>query len=661
MSSIFYALAISLLLINLAGAAVLTRRLSPYPVIALNAGIVGGVLLLFFVEHFVGLGKLAWLWPLTTAASVYAIYRYRDWLLQHQSDWLVFGAAFAYALAWRWLFPDIVTKAENIPNLYFIQNYMPGATLPPPDNWLPPQLFNFYYAFQHYGAALIGRLFGLDAGTTYNLAVCLLYALLASCAWFVVSSLTEKKWHALLVVAALTVGGSGLSPFYHLLFQADKAKPGLHGTAEHAIWASTRFVGLYDKEANTPLAAALLPKSATPVPELPLETIAFDNHLGSYHPPTGGFFLMLLALACMVALEKPTAEKNTGRITAQALLGVSIPVSIITNAWIFPLQLLLVGGWALLRRTTRQPLDGKILLLGAAAGFVLIMPFMAGFAGQSISPVFRLIEPQDRAPAINVAILLWPMFALAALAVWQARSRPMVLLLILIIAVVFAVTQMVYADDGTNGGAYKRFNTALKWWSWIYFISIAGLGAHNLGSPLRAIRYGTVAVLLLVCVHAFDQARYVWSTPKTSAGKLHGHQWLSADPNVSDMLNYLRAAPPGIVLESMPQSGYSASAALTLFANKTSLLGWPYQIATWKKPATQVAKLHGEVQEFYTGRKSDSLEWLKANHVSYIVWNQSESQNAAAFDLIQKQIDSLYQWKPFYENGTVRMGLWIVK
>ena len=48
-------------------------------------------------------------------------------------------------------------SSEMVTDLYFIANYLDGSTLPPLDHWYPPHVFNIYYAFQHYGAALLGR------------------------------------------------------------------------------------------------------------------------------------------------------------------------------------------------------------------------------------------------------------------------------------------------------------------------------------------------------------------------------------------------------------------------------------------------------------------------------------------------------------------------
>ena len=64
-----------------------------------------------------------------------------------------------------------------MPNLAMIEAYMRGTRLPAPDIWFPPYRLNFYYSFQHYGAALMGRILLLPTGSAYNIAYCLLVAL----------------------------------------------------------------------------------------------------------------------------------------------------------------------------------------------------------------------------------------------------------------------------------------------------------------------------------------------------------------------------------------------------------------------------------------------------------------------------------------------------
>ena len=71
MNLIYHILTLLLLVINIAGITVLVSRAISAPAVARSAGLLLFCLALFFVEHFIGLGKLTWLWPLTTSASLY--------------------------------------------------------------------------------------------------------------------------------------------------------------------------------------------------------------------------------------------------------------------------------------------------------------------------------------------------------------------------------------------------------------------------------------------------------------------------------------------------------------------------------------------------------------------------------------------------------------
>ena len=162
-------------LVNLTGLALVTRRFLGSWLLARCASPLV-VAVPFFLEHFAGFGSLAWLWPVTTAASIFGIVR--EWRI-FVSNWrieAVFNGAFAYALAWRYAFPDIDASSEKMTDLMFIANYMSGARLPPVDRWLPPFRFDMYYALQHYAAALMARILAIPAGTAYNLAFCMVIA-----------------------------------------------------------------------------------------------------------------------------------------------------------------------------------------------------------------------------------------------------------------------------------------------------------------------------------------------------------------------------------------------------------------------------------------------------------------------------------------------------
>ncbi len=196
MNLIYYTITVLLLLVNVAALTVVMSRWLPSYALTRATGLLVLCVMFFFVEHLHGLGKLTWLWPLTTTAAAALIYKKRHILSVSdfwRAEW-VFFVAFAYGFAWKWAFPVIYPSSERVTDLYFIGNYLSGDTLPPLDNWFPPHRFDFYYGFQHYAAALMGRILGLGPGLTYNLAFSLLMALPITLVWDFTAAFLKQTW-----------------------------------------------------------------------------------------------------------------------------------------------------------------------------------------------------------------------------------------------------------------------------------------------------------------------------------------------------------------------------------------------------------------------------------------------------------------------------------
>jgi uncharacterized membrane protein len=260
MTVIFLALTALLLLVNLAGVTLLLRSWLPH-LVAKAAGLIAFVLLFFFVEHFIGLGRLTWFWPISTLISLVILWRQwdecKDYLWKEE---LVFLLSFAYALFWKFSFPDIDYHSEQLTDLAFINSYLPGATLPPVDSWLPAFRFNVYYAFQHYGAALLARIMGLEAGYAMNLAIALTLALLASLAWFVASRFIASRLLTFMLVAAIMVGGTGIAPLTHFIIEQHPVTRGDKAfAAANDLWTGVRFAGVFEDRVNTKLGHTLFP------------------------------------------------------------------------------------------------------------------------------------------------------------------------------------------------------------------------------------------------------------------------------------------------------------------------------------------------------------------------------------------------------------------
>jgi len=666
MNYIYIAFTLALLFVNLAGVTLITRRWVPPFALARSVGILALCLVLFFVEHFIGLGQLTWVWPITSVVSVALLYRERATLVASRFWWAegVFYAAFLYMFAWKFAFPTLYPSSERVTDLYFIANYLDGSTLPPLDHWYPPHVFNVYYAFQHYAAALMGRMFGLDPGTTYNLAFALLLALPATLAWEFAGRYVKSAAAKSLLLLVLVSGGTGISPLTHLIFQTDSAVSAdqAEGNASERVIVSQRFIGSLDQTVNTELGKWLFPKLAPeqkPTPEfepreLQMESYGYQIFLGDYHPPLGSYFLLLLALALIAAIE----AQAVGHV-GQALLAATVPVVLVTNTWVFPLQGFLLLGWIAYRYWQNNPPAWTWVLGGGLLALALLYPFLSGFAINAPGAPIRLTAATDHTP-LNLFIgQHWPLLVLIVLGLFEPTTRKFSVAMAVTFGLLLLMSEVVYVDDVT-GDKYERSNTTMKWWGWIWCGGVVSLGALCLGSASRAVRWTATVTLLLVSVYAYDVGRYFVVTGKGDLGRLSGHYWMTQDPTTKALINYLKNAPNGIVLENQYGNAYTNTSLYALFTGKPVLLGWPIHLLTWRGDVPDVWALNTQILEFYKGELRDSIEWLQLNHVEYIVWSATENdKNPQAFEKIQQQISSRYAWKEFYVADKYRVGLWV--
>jgi hypothetical protein len=607
-----------------------------------------------------------------------------------RAEW-VFYVAFAYGFAWKWAFPVIYPTSERITDLYFISNYLSGQTLPPLDNWFPPNRFDFYYAFQHYAAALMGRIFGLGPGLTYNLAFALLMALPITLVWDFTANFLKQDWKRWLIVITFVVGGTGATPFVHLSYTIP---PGLStqqlgNIASDAMWASQRFIGQFDQRLNTEFGKSVFPNQAKPgwePRELSLEGFGYQFYVGDYHPPLGGFFLLMLAIASIGQLEKnrysraiadgdrhgtagkkchtvPIKANSEGsdrrdRFALQALLAFTVPLVIATNTWVFPLQGTLVLGWIVWCYLNGNPPNWNALLAGGGAGFLLLYPFLTGFASNALPTPIKWIHPQDHTPLLGFLALHWPLMLFGTLAFFAKGTRRIALLFAVVFLGLLLVSECIFVDDPT-GDKYERTNTVMKWWGWIWSGGLVALATLLLASSSRWIQNLVAVALLLINWYVIDVARYWIYTDKSDAGKLAAHSVYTHDPVVRDLFRFLEKAPFGIVLENNYGDSYTDSGIYAAFAVKPTLLGWPMHLQTWHGSVSQAWILKDQIVEFYKGQLLDATKWLVANDVEYIIWNERDADQPKGWEHIKNSIDQVYAWHEFQSDPNRHVGLWV--
>jgi uncharacterized membrane protein len=651
MSLVYLSLAIAALWINLLGVGLAARRLVGDYVLARVAGVLVVCLVCFFLEHFVGFGVRPPVLPFTTAVSLWLIWRNRSVVRAHVGLEAVFLAGFFYCLAWRYAFPDIDWSEDKMPNYGLIVSYMRGTRLPPPDLWLANFPANCYYSFQHYGAALMGRILCIGPGLSYHLAFCTLVGFFTLLAGSCASRLCAWKPGRWVVIVSLLIGGSGVAAAAHFLIKNPYPVD------------EVRFVGgaiVHDE--LTPLGHRVSSLMVTPGKDprdLPMEPLSFFLSKGDYHPPLAGFVLLALAAALIAAQE--TGAEGRARVVNHALLAATLPVAFISNTWIVPLQLLLVGGW-FIYRVARGEHDCVLpAFMGALVATALEYPFLIEFTQQAIgdNAAIRFTAAEDLTPLLGWLLTFWPVLGIMLLGLLERERRPLALFFTVIWAVALIASEFLYNHD-IYGGPWARFNSTLKWWQWVFAAIVLTQGSMNLGSRSRVARYGTLLLLLPCLSFAYDLGRQYVEVKKESLGRLSGSAWIERDRVVEDMIKDLSSRPDGVTLESGLIMANTESPAVTLFSGKQSLLGWPWLEGAWRGSFLDIDQRLTQMNEFYAGALTDSLRWLLHNNVRYILWLPRDNVDKnSRFLPINEKIRSRYYWHHCYGNDRdFAIGYW---
>jgi uncharacterized membrane protein len=651
MSLIFLCLVIAVLWINLLGAGLAARRFVGDYVLSRVVGAIAITLVCFCLEHSFGWGPRLPVLPFTTAIAIWLIWRNRTVVRENWRMEAIFGAGFFYCLAWRYTFPDIDFSEDKMPNFALIEAYMRGTRLPPLDLWLAPFHSNTYYSFQHYGAALIGRLLDVGPGVSYHLAFCTLVGfltlLMASC----FARLCPWPLGRWVGVLALVVGGSGVAVAAHVLIYRAYSIDIVRFLGGSIVHNDLTRLGHH--------VSSWMATKGRDARDLPMEPLSYFLTKGDFHPPLAGFVLLALAATLIAAQE--TGASGATRSVNHALMAATVPIALISNAWVLPLQCLLVGGWFVYRFIRGE--RGCILpgLAGAAVATGLEYPYLVQFTQQAIGSnvAFRWVQSEDHTPWLGWLLVFWPVAGILILGIFNRERRPFSLFLIAVWSVALFATEFTYNHD-LYGGAWGRFNSTLKWWQWVYAGIIMTLGASNLGSKSRVCRFGTLVLLVPSLSFAYDLGVQFAAGSRASMGQLSGSAWIERDVVIHNLIIELASRPDGVTLESGLDMANTESPAVSLFANKQSLLGWPWLEEAFRGSYSEIPARYDQIKKFYSGDAPDPLRWLLHNNVRYILWlPRDNSDNNAHFRLIFDKISSRYYWHGTYGNDKdFAIGFW---
>jgi len=657
MRPLFFLALSAIVYVNIAGLTLAAGRFLPAGAIARAAALIGVCAVLFFIEHFVGLGSLQWTLPFLTAASLYVLWRWRTQLCRRETlaAEAVFLIAVTYGLGWKIAFPQVVEVYDRLSDLHLVANYMAGAKLPPVDMWLPWQRLDYYYTFQQYSAALLGRITGLDAGVSFNIGAALLSGLVIALAWDFLESFALKPASRLLAIVCFTVGGTGISPLYHLIVAPPATGYLSTQAAKDAVLHNSRFIGWFENGVASDLWNSLSSSATVRGLQLPIETFGEQFPVGGFHAPLSGFLFLLLALAIMARL---TLGRVSERPQLEFLLGLSVPMTICSNAWVLPLQAILIGSWKLWDLGGRPLRELRYSLAGLAAGLVLILPFLAGFAADGHPIKLVRVLADQHSPWAQFLIIFWPLILVAILASVAGRHRGLALRFAAIFIPLLLATEVLNAFDGAYGGEFIRFNPALKWWGWIFTSGFLALSTCLQASDRRLVRSASAITLLLVSLYAGDLAAYFVLQPKPYIAQLGGEGFYAADLANARMMAFLKNADDGLVLENVYDERPKDTGIYGSFSGKPDLLGVPWILQVWNNRLTELPNLESDISHLFRGVHPAPLQFLTGFHVRYVVWSVRESTDMPDWAAIDRAINPDYAWVEFSSTPDRHVGVW---
>ena len=613
-----------LLCFHVIGAAVLFRRLFPKesawtcflaPTVAL-------LMVLNFLEHFVALPNLGWLLPLTLGGLLYGMIRpgYSWEGLRLPAILFVFIFTFVFLL--KCFSPIIANYTEGIFNLSRVLNYVLTDTLPPKDCWLPPYDYGAYYTFQHYGAAILKRLFSVDLGTAYNLGFSFLLAWLVLLGAGVAHSMSGKTWIAVATVLVLLAGSTGsvifliFAPHYRVDYEV--------ATAINDVWN--------DKDRNPFWWFCARDQSH---PEIKLLPPTYTLYYSEFHANLGGAFLVISSLFCTSEIFKPY------RSNWPWVLLVALPMLvIITSAWFFFIVLFLCAGGLLLGLAAgRRPLDWRFASIGGAVALSLLWPSFYSLSGNPVTQSFHWTIPEDHTPLWMFAVQWWPIWLpwLFLCFVWDKldlMGRWMhVAIPILLVGVEFCT----FGNHGL---------TIEKMWGGIYGIGLVTLipmvfMRRNLF--FRGLSFVLIAVFA-ICFGSWMSIRYS-ELDRNLFFHLQGDSMLQNDHQTKRILQVLQSMHGVTVLPGKSYWDYNSAPSVVVFSENLCYVAYYFQ---------EEQSGHGEEgryrsdinNEFYAGKMDDPLPFLRSNSIAAVLIWPEDNISDAILQKIQQDIGSDY----FYIN-----------
>ena len=551
----------------------------------------------------------------------------------------------------RSLQPDI-QGLEKFMDFGFQNSILQSRYFPPVDMWFAGHTINYYY-YGHYIAAFLTKLSGLKSSITYNLMIATLFAstftlifsLSANSLYLVLRKTERKKMKTFLIAGLLSALIACFASSFHTPLYALK-------NGNYWYPDATRYIGYNPDTADKT------------IHEFPAYSFIVADLHGHVSDIPSVLLFMALVLALLLRMEGVNWQKNVLKsmkpiMDLLLILGGLLGIIYMTNAWDFPIYLLLLGIALLavnLRKVFTQkgnwlfkPLFQKLsrlllitalpLLIVIFSALIVSLPFSLNFS--QIASGIGLVH--SHTPFYQLAVL-WGAFSLFILifSIFFIKRKKKVLsdyfvLFLAITAIVLIILpEIVYVKD-IYSADYYRANTMFKF-TFQAYLMLTVLTGYVVGRIAQAAekQWFKISFLIfsLACLTAiliyptFSIPGYYGDLALQNYQGLDGELFLAERyPADFQAIQWLKenANHDAIIVEAVGDSytDYNRVSAFTGFA---TIEGWMVHEWLWRGGYDKPSQRKQEVAQIYQGTTEEGEEVLKKYRVDYLFFGELEKE-----------------------------------
>jgi hypothetical protein len=610
------------------------------------------VLTLNFIEHLIAIPSLLLLLPVLLGVSVWMWVSGKFWQQALMLPTIVFLATFAFTFLVRCLHADIEFTSDGISDLNMVNNFSQGQTIPPPDCWMPPSRFEWYYDLQHYAASVMERLLNVKVGVAYNVSHALLSALtcvVGAAAAFRISG--GKVWITLAVPFLLESAATGSTAFlllfchnvdlwlpFDLSGGMTLPHPDNNPTWQSPIW---KYL-IWDPR---PAVAHVNPPST-----LRLQVPGIWTWRDEYHANASGHFLTLFAVWLIAELG------HARRSNWPWLLAAITPLlAVIASAWALPITALLCwGGLGIAWFYKFRPTSNRAVGVTLFVVLTLLWPALYNATSSPAVPPTNWIDPQDRTPIFEFLLQWWPILLLWICGVACFRKLPFGLRWVLfVVPVMLIFIEMVTIDS--------RYNTIEKMWGYTWGAALVALFPYIASRTAVVFRLVTVVMLFSAMTGFYSFVHDLFlGTWDGAAFHLEGTAYITHDAQKKRMLEIVGQTKDAIYLSGKTAFCYNEAPALAVFTKNKSYIAW-YWFESLTNYQNEAEYRRKQNDDFYSGAMADRLSFLKNHQIDGVIIWPDDAIDDNTLAALQKDIEPDYNYIDCKGTGANNAGVFMLQ